>query len=57
MWDTKEIKEYIYIYIPFGGNCSSVSVIRCSGVEVCGEENRKKRGKGGEKTNRGGTIE
>lgn len=47
MWDTKEIKEYIYIYIPFGGNCSSVSVIRCSGVEVCGEENRKKRGKGG----------
>ena len=45
VWDTKEIKEYIYI--PFGGNCSSVSVIRCSGVEVCGEENRKKRGKGG----------
>lgn len=49
-------RVYIYIYIPFGGNCSSVSVIHCSGVEVCGEENRKK-GERGEKTNRGGTIE
>lgn len=55
MWDTKEIEEYIYIYIAFGGNCSSASVIRVvSEVEVCGEENRKEGEKGGGKTDGGG---